>query len=154
VAPVSRCPSCGGPGVGDLGELVAVPPVGVALTPPQVPVAPMRAAAEDPDEPRLAPVQPRPLAISFGIALIAFSLWLVFSWIPSKRPLTDAEAAVYVARAAVDGNISALREWRLKPTIYPWAYVIAILVGIWGVSGTVRGATHRPRRRRPPPRVR
>jgi hypothetical protein len=80
--------------------------------------------------------------------MAVLSLWLVFSFIPSKRPLSEVEAAVYVARAALDGDVEKINEWRFKPNVYPWAYVIGALIGMWGVSMTVRGATHRPRHRR------
>lgn len=33
-------------------------------------------------------------------------------------------------------------------TVYPWAYVIAGLIGLWGVTGVVRDASYRPPVRR------
>jgi hypothetical protein len=93
-------------------------------------------------------VQPRPFTIAGGIALAMVSLWLIFSFIPSKRPMSEAEQVVYLARAALDGDVAALEGWRLTPAFYPVAFVIAALIGVVGVASIVGGATHRPRRLR------
>lgn len=101
----------------------------------------------------IPPVQPQPFKIALGVGLCVLSLWLLFSWLPSKRPMTETEAAAYVADKLAKRDLSVTREWRLRPNIYPYAYVVAAGLGLWGVTGIVRGASHRPRRRarpRPP----
>lgn len=72
----------------------------------------------------------------------------MFSWLPSKRPLTEAEAVAYVAREVARGNVEVASEWRLNPKVYAWGYLIAAGIGVLGVAGIVRGATYRPKPRR------
>ncbi len=130
------CPRCGTP-----GHFVSHGPPLPATLPPTHGGAPYW-------PPPPTPVQPRPFKIAFGVAFCLLSLWLMFSWLPSKKPLSDAEAVVYVTREVARGNVGAIDEWRLNPKIYPWAYLIAAAIGVWGVSGIVRGATYRPSPRR------
>jgi hypothetical protein len=78
-----------------------------------------------------------------------FSAWLLFSFIPSKKPLSEVEALAYVTQGAAQGDLSRAGEWRLKPNVYPWAYVIAVLIGVWGITKVVNGATHRERPKAP-----
>lgn len=147
--PNASCLACGA-----AGAAPAQVPVEVQAEPPlqrQVHPAPPPfhyPATPSPPHMPLAPIQPRPFKIAFGVAFCVLSCWLLFSWIPSKRPMTEVEATAYVAQQLARGNVGALNEWRLNPTVYPWAYVVAALIGVWGVSGVVRGATYRPKSRK------
>lgn len=94
------------------------------------------------------PIQPRPFRIAFGVAMCLVSGWLLLGWIPSKKPMDEAETAAYVLREASRGNLGIASEWRLKPKAYVWANILAAGLGIWGLSGVIRGATYRPKARR------
>jgi hypothetical protein len=87
-------------------------------------------------------IAPSGIQISFGIALIVLSAWLMMSWLPAHSPMTVAGAAAYVA----DG----LRNFEdrsdhfvIKESWYPWLYVITAALGCLGVVQVVRGATFR-----------
>lgn len=137
VAPIAPCPACGGAGVAESGPA----PLGPPATPTTAP--PARVEAERPP-----PVTPSASKIAWGIVLAVLSAWLVFSWIPSKRPLSAAEALAYIAEGAAHGDVSRASEWRFNRKVYPWAYVVAILIGVAGIKQVVDGATYRPKARR------
>jgi hypothetical protein len=96
-----------------------------------------------PGAPTYIPVAPKPFSIAVGIALVGLSIWLIASWIPAHKPMSQVEAAAYVARCAVRGR-NCLDHWMLNPKLYPWAYVIAGLLGFAGVARFFRGARGAP----------
>jgi hypothetical protein len=115
--------------------IVAAPPTAVPIPPSSAPAP--AAASVQPIAPQLAPVTPKPFSVAVGVALVVLAAWLLFSWIPGKKPLSEAEAVAFLAAG---GSPS---EWRLAPGIYPWAYVIAALVGLAGITRVVHGLTYR-----------
>lgn len=145
VAALARCPRCGGPGANALAELATG--AGVPA-PPSVSIPPMMYPPLGPSwypPPPVAPIQPRPFKIAFGVARTLLAAWLMLSWLPSKRPMSEAEQVTYAAAQLARGNIDVVNEWRLKPKAYVYGYLIAAGLGIWGVAGIVRGATYRPK---------
>lgn len=117
----------------------AVTPVSVA--PMAVPsAAPVAVASAAPAAPSLNPITPKPGSVAVGIALTVLSAWLLFSWIPSKRPYNDDEVAA-ITEAARRGVTTP--GWRLNHDFYPWAYVVATLFGLAGISRAVHGLTYR-----------
>lgn len=78
-----------------------------------------------------------------GLGFILLAGWLLMSWIPSKRPLSELEQIELVTRAVSDFELSRLEEWRLSPKGYRYATFGAIFVGLLGLASVVQGATWR-----------
>lgn len=104
---MSFCPSCGV----DRGAAAPSRPCAACGAAAWVPGAAPSVSASQ-------PIRPRPGSIAFGLAMTVLSVWLLFMWIPSKRPLDPAETVAYAARATAQGDLSWTSEWRLKPDVY------------------------------------
>jgi hypothetical protein len=90
----------------------------------------------------LGPIEPHAIQIAVGVALVVLSAWMIGSWLPAHKPMTDVGAAMNV----VDG----WRNWEdrmghrvIKESWYPWLYILAAGIGLTGIVQVVRGATFR-----------
>lgn len=118
-------------------QVVAVTGVGK----PQARVQPV------PGTPTAIPVEPRALSIAIGLALVGLAIWLIASWIPDHRPMSQSEQVAFGLRCAKHAfetlDPACVGHRMLNPEIYPWAYLIAALIGLVGLKQIIDGATYR-----------
>ncbi len=84
------------------------------------------------------PRTPRPGIIAMGLVLAGFGTYLLTLFLPSKAPLTAAEAALMAQQAGVDEG-----AWRFSEQLLTAATLNAALFVLLGVVVVLRGAMHR-----------
>jgi hypothetical protein len=121
--------------------------------PPMPPHAPM--ALQNPAQPpsmlspsmRTAiPVEPRVGQIVFGVLLLILGGWLLSSWLPAHRPMSDVQQLAYV----VDGvrNLEDRTDhWMLKEPPYLALQCVAVLLVLAGIEQVITGALYRAHKR-------
>lgn len=119
------CPHCG-----------AYRHEGPCPPPASAPFAPAPSAPRNPLEPAVG-------QILFGVALLALGLWLMSSWLPPHRPMSSAQAALYLLEGAQQFE-SRLDHWFFASArIYYGAQLISGLLALLGLGQVIRGATRR-----------
>lgn len=101
-----------------------------------------------PGAPTAIPVEPRAFSIVIGLALAGLGAWLIASWIPDHRPMSESEQVAFGIRCAKDAvyearGLDCLDHKMLNPQIYLWAYAVAALIGLVGFKQIIDGATYR-----------
>ena len=84
------------------------------------------------------PRTPRPGVIALGLVLAGLGAYLLVLFLPSKAPLTAAEAAEIAQQAGVDAG-----AWRFSEQLLTAATLNAALFVLLGVVVVLRGAMHR-----------
>jgi hypothetical protein len=100
-----------------------------------------------PGTPTAIPIEPRALSIAIGLALGGLAIWLITSWIPAHRPMSESEQLAFGIRCAKHAfetlDADCTDHHMLNPEIYPWAYLVAALIGLVGLKQIIDGATYR-----------
>lgn len=94
----------------------------------------------------VASAVPSPPRIALGLLIAAIGVWLLVSFIPSRRPIDAAEKARVSQQAGVDAG-----AWRFTPSLHVVALGGAALYLALGLLVALRGAFFRrgdPRARR------
>lgn len=98
-----------------------------------------------PGAPVPIPIEPRPGQILFGLLLGVLGVWMLLDWVPSHRPMDALQSTVYIAE-----GIRSLEDrtdhWMFKPSMYPLAWGLAVLLALAGVEQIIVGATYRAHR--------
>lgn len=94
-----------------------------------------------PGMPAHIPITPKPGRIVLGILLTVLGIWMLVSFLPEHRPISDEEVARAIANRSLEG-VGSL-SWRLKPNAYNLGYVLALVFVAGGLGEVVSGMVAR-----------
>jgi DNA-directed RNA polymerase subunit RPC12/RpoP len=115
-----------------------------ATEPPTGPRPPARPIGVHriPGTPVRIPISPRPARIVLGLALTGFAAWLLFAFLPDRRPLDDREVAE-LSRSLPAREVKALVAARLDHEFWVAGIAGSIALLCFGLFIAVHGAVYR-----------